>query len=477
MKAEFSGNIVIFGSGAVSRCLQTILRQHSFDCSSILIIEPDATAIDQSPLKNCGTHFLQKSVTQDNYLALLTKHVKPGDIIIDLSVGIDTQSVIEWCQENNVRFINTSIECWPLTTPEGHKGAVSNRSLASRQAALLQRSTAWINGPTAVVEHGANPGLVSHWTKKALENITKIILKQSDDKDRNKHLEKELNENNFAQLAYLTGTKVIHISERDTQIANEPKRVNEFVNTWSIPGLCDEGMAPAELGWGTHEKQLPADAQQLGPNKNDPICLSSMGMNTFMYSWVPSGDIIGALICHGEAISIPRHLTVWENNEVIYRPTVHYVYVPSDSTAASLNELRMRNYKMQPSIRVLYDEIISGRDEVGVLLLGHDLNGWWEGSRLTIEETRKLVGPGNNATTLQVAASMFGAIMWMIKNPNKGLCFPDDLPYKEILAVADPYLGECASVQTDWTPAKVHGGHNGDTWQFSNFVFVRHEED
>ena len=51
------------------------------------------------------------------------------------------------------------------------------------------------------------------------------------------------------------------------------------------------------------------------------------------------------------------------------------------------------------------DEITDGRDELGVLLLGHGLNGWWTGSQLDIHESRKLV-PGQNATTLQVAAAV-----------------------------------------------------------------------
>ena len=54
------------------------------------------------------------------------------------------------------------------------------------------------------------------------------------------------------------GVKVIHCSERDTQITDQPKQVDEFVNTWSIEGFREEGTTTAEMGWGTHEKQLPA---------------------------------------------------------------------------------------------------------------------------------------------------------------------------------------------------------------------------
>ena len=85
--------------------------------------------------------------------------------------------------------------------------------------------------------------------------------------------------------------------------------------------------------------------------------------------------------------------------------------------------------------------------------MGHDLTGWWTGSQLDIHETRELV-PRQNATTLQVAASVLGALSWMIRNPREGLCVPDELPHRDVLEVASRYLGPCPSVQTDWTPLR-----------------------
>ena len=58
------------------------------------------------------------------------------------------------------------------------------------------------------------------------------------------------------------GVKVIHIAERDTQVSPKAKEVNEFVNTWSVDGFVSEGCQPAELGWGTHERNFPRDAKR-----------------------------------------------------------------------------------------------------------------------------------------------------------------------------------------------------------------------
>ena len=282
----------------------------------------------------------------------------------------------------------------------------------------------------------------------------------------------------FKRMARLAQVQVIHISERDSQDSSVPRRVNEFVNTWSIEGLYEEGVAPAEMGWGTHEKSLPPGAVVFEDGPCNQICLSSLGMNTFARSWVPSGPILGMVIRHGEAFGISDHLTVWEGNRAVYRPTVHYVYCPSDAAIASLYELRMRQYKLQSDQRILSDEIISGQDELGVLLMGHDFKSWWTGSILDIEEARRLV-PHQNATTVQVAISVIAAVLWMLKNPTRGFCLPDDIDHEEILKISRPFLGKMVSEPIDWTPLDnidttftnfgAQTPKVEDCWQFSTF--------
>jgi homospermidine synthase len=255
--------------------------------------------------------------------------------------------------------------------------------------------------------------------------------------------------------------------------------VNEFVNTWSIEGFYEEGVAPAEMGWGTHERQLPEDGFEHKTGPKNQICLGTLGMNTFVRSWVPCGEINGMVIRHGEAFSISDRLTIWENGKAVYRPTVHYAYCPSDSAVISLHELRMRQYKMQEQQRILADDITDGRDELGVLLMGHDFTSWWCGSLLDIHTTRKLV-PHQQATTLQVAVSVVAAALWMIQNPNEGFLLPDDIDHEFILRFATPYIVPFVSVPSDWTPLKnlnqkylkfgASAPTEDDLWQFKSFL-------
>jgi homospermidine synthase len=244
-------------------------------------------------------------------------------------------------------------------------------------------------------------------------------------------------------------------------------------------GFREEGIAPAEMGWGTHERRLPPGAHVHPFGPGNQICLARMGVNTRVRLWVPSGEITGMVVRHGEAFTISDHLTVWEGRRPVYRPTVHYAYCPTDAAINSLHELEMRWWDLQPRQRILTEEIVEGRDELSVLLMGHDFTSWWTGSLLDIHESRTLV-PGQNATTLQVAASVLGAITWMIHHPRQGVCVPDDLPYEAVLEAALPYLGPTVSAPCDWTPLKNRvdlfakfgqpAPRPEDVWQFESFL-------
>ena len=171
------------------------------------------------------------------------------------------------------------------------------------------------NGPTAILDHGANPGLVSHFTKQALIDIAHKIIQEKPHDERISAINKALESKQFNKLAKLCGVRVIQIAERDSQIITKPKKVNEFINTWSIEGLYEEGIGPVELGWGTHEKTLPDNALEHTAGPKNQICIRQRGIDTLVRSWVPSGDIIGMAIRHGEAYSISRYLTVYDGRK------------------------------------------------------------------------------------------------------------------------------------------------------------------
>ncbi|HUC86444.1 MAG TPA: saccharopine dehydrogenase C-terminal domain-containing protein [Candidatus Acidoferrales bacterium] len=478
---SFPNKILFVGYGAVAQCALPILFKHlQTPAKQVTVMDFEDRKAMLAPWIKRGVKFVRRRVSRENLGALLGKHLGAGDLLIDLAWNIDAGEILQWCHGQGVLYINTSVELWDPY--ENSRNAPPQKmTLYWRHMNLRRMIAKWPQpGPTAVLEHGANPGLISHFTKQGLIDIGRRAIKD-------KHLTGQAAEEvqqliadlKFNLLARKLGVKVIHCSERDTQITNQPKEVGEFTNTWSVEGFREEGTTTAEMGWGTHEKELPPLACEHAEGPRNQICLAQMGINTWVRSWVPNYCIHGMVVRHGEAFTISDQLTVWDRGQAVYRPTVHYAYCPADVAIASLNELRGCEYQLQPRARILNDEISSGSDILGALLMGHAYNSWWIGSDLSIEESRRLV-PHQNATTMQVAISVIAAAMWMIENPGRGVLVPDQLPHDYILKISKPYLGKWISKPSDWTPLKhrvnVFNGYNRpnldpqDPWQFKNFV-------
>jgi len=477
----FNKKILFVGYGAVAECTLPILFKHiKVPAKNVTIMDFEDKKEKLKKWTSKGVNYVQDRVAQDNLAAILGKYVSAGDVIIDLAWNIDALVILTWCHEHGVLYINTSTEVWdPYTGLPDNKP--TTKTLYWRHMNLRRMLKSWkTKGATAVIEHGANPGLLSHFTKQGLIDIGESLI--ADKKLKGKKAEEvaqAIKDRTFNVLAQTIGVKVIHCSERDTQISDVPKQVDEFVNTWSIEGFREEGTTTAEMGWGTHEKELPAFAYMHKDGPRNQICLARMGMNTWVRSWVPDYTTNGMVVRHGESFTISDKLTVWKDGKAIYRPTMHYAYCPCDNAIISLQELRGNDYKLQPKLRIMNDEITSGADILGALIMGHDYNSWWTGSDLSIDESRRLV-PHQNATTMQVAISVIAATMWMIENPEQGVNVPDELPHDYILDISKPYLGKWISKSSDWTPLRdyknVFKGFNKpnldlkDPWQFKNFL-------
>ena len=481
MKKHFSNKIVIIGYGSVSQCtLPLLMEKLDIPLENITLIDFVDKSKDLKKYTNQGLRYICEKITSKNLDQILSQYLGNGGLLIDLAWNIDANDIIKWCHDHNVLYVNTSVEVWDPT--EGFlTRSLLEKSLYLRQMKLLELSRDWKDAPTAVVDHGANPGLITHFVKQGLLDIAartcadKKVSPQ--DEQEIVHLAKK---RDFALLAQKLGVKVIHCSERDTQIASRPKEVNEFVGTWSIEGLREEGTAPVEIGWGTHEGKLPYLAHMPSYGPKNMIFLPQIGINTWVRSWIPDEEIVGMVIRHGETYGLSQLLTVWEDGNAIYRPTVHYAYMPCHDTLSSICELRSRNYELQPRLRIMTNEIISGEDIMGALLMGHSYKSWWTGSSLGIDEVRSLA-PGQNATTLQVAAGIVAAVLWMLENPREGIKTPEDLPHDFVLDIARPYLGKFISAPSDWTPLKNRKiffkenpavNHDPDPWQFENFLFI-----
>jgi homospermidine synthase len=460
---DFPGRIIFIGFGAIGQgVLPLILRHIGCPPERMTIVTAEEQGSEEAA--GYGIKFIKERLTRENLRRTLDPLVGRGDFILNVSVDVASVALVRYAWEKGAMYLDTCIEPWPGGYTDAATPAAKRTNYALREEALALRKGAERH-PTAVLTHGANPGLVSHFVKQALLNLAG---------DLNVTAGKLQTREDWADLAQRLDVRAIHIAERDTQVSSIPKEPNEFVNTWSVDGFVSEGSQPAELGWGSHERNFPRDGKRFEFGDGEAIYLMQPGVATRVRSWAPlAGPYHGFLITHGEAISIADYLTSNADPAATYRPTVHYAYHPSDNAVLSVHEFAGRNYTMQERKRIMMDDITTGIDELGVLLGGHKKNAYWYGSQLSIDEARKLA-PHNSATTLQVTVAVLAGMVWAMENPNRGIVEPDEMDYRRCLEICTPYLGPVVGQYSDWTPLTdrerlfPEDVDKSDPWQFKN---------
>ncbi|MGF7161628.1 homospermidine synthase [Rhodoligotrophos appendicifer] len=465
---EITGPVVIVGFGSIGQGTLPLIERHfRFDPKRLVVIDPDSA--HGRDIEARGYRFVNEAVTRDNYRALLAPLLTEGDgqgFCVNLSVDTSSLDIMRLCRELDVLYIDTVVEPWLGFYFDKTKDNAERTNYALRETVKEERQRS-PGGSTAVSCCGANPGMVSWFVKRALLDIAR---------DTGRAVAEPTSREGWALLMRELGVKGVHIAERDTQVTLRPKPLNVFWNTWSVEGFLSEGLQPAELGWGTHETWMPSNARTHEVGSGCAIFLEQPGAFTRVRSWCPTpGPQFGLLVTHNESISIADYFTVHGRGGAEFRPTCHYAYHPCNDALLSLNEMFGAAAQPQPEQHVLTEsEILSGRDELGVLLYGHDKNAYWFGSQLTIEEARELAQQG--ATTLQVTSAVLAGMVWALENPAAGIVETDDMDHVRCLEVQSPYLGTVTGYYTDWTPLDNRPGlfpedlDTSDPWQFRNIL-------
>ena len=199
-------------------------------------------------------------------------------------------------------YVNTSTELWD-PYGGGPKSSIPPTKTLYWRHMNIRRMIAEVEdrrGPTAVIEHGANPGLISHFTKQGLLDIAAAALADKKFKPKQGRADRR------AGIADRTFNHLAHAARRegDPLLASATRRSPTSPSRWtssSTPGAsrasARKGTTTAEMGWGTHEKELPTFAFKHKEGPRNQICLARMGMNTWVRSWVPDYTDASAWWC------------------------------------------------------------------------------------------------------------------------------------------------------------------------------------
>lgn len=458
---KFEGKIVQFGFGAVGKSFyEKISKEIKFDENKYFVITRDKFEFDAYVnLGGMVANFLVHDVTKDNFHLIFEQYLNSGDLLIDFADTVGTKDICDWCAERNIMYINTGEADWPENWY-----CIFNENKLKNAIREKHNSNDLTNKYPIVLQHGNNPGLVSHFVKAGIEYIVNTQHK------KDKQLKQFVKNNEFNRAAQKLGIKMIHVNDIDLQQVNEKYDDDTLFSTWCVDSFFFEMLSEATLNIGTHEKIDFKEECKSIDEDNGFLEFKKLAAEKKCSTYYPNGEFEGFLVPHEETITIAKSLEVKENNKTIYRPTVMFLYSPCAFASEYLKRAKVneypepdpekpsdcenengttivRGYVYPKKAEIIYKEKIrEGTEYVGVLLIGDNFNPVWVGNRI---ETSFLYKSEKDSywqtpTITPVAMSALAAVCWMIKNKDKGgIYFPDDISdYKYILKTAEKYISK-----------------------------------
>lgn len=457
---KYSGKIVQFGFGAVGKSFfEKVSKEISFNENNYIVITREKSEFE--PYINLGgisTNFFTYEIDKDNFAEIFNKFLSEGDLLIDFADTVGTKDICRWCCENNIMYINTGEADWP----ENWYSIFEENILKNEMKKKYQNDERYNKYPI-VLQHGNNPGLVSYFVKVGIKYIINTQLK------KDKNLKQLLKQNQFNEIAKLIGIRMIHVNDIDLQKINEEYNENKLVSTWCTDSFFFELLSEATQNIGTHELIENKDECRLLDLEKGFLEYKKIAADMKCNTYYPNGNFEGFLVPHEETITIANSLEVVENNEVVYRPSVMFIYSPCDLAKEYLAKAKVNNYpnidynkpldvenEIGPSIvrgyicpnnsEIVYQEKIKeGTEYVGVLLIGDNFEPVWVGNRVEMSYLyKKKHSYWQTPTITPVAMSALAAVCWMLKNKDKGgIYFPDDIvDYNYILKKAEKYISK-----------------------------------
>ena len=441
----FKGRIVQFGFGAVGKSFfEKLSKEIKFDEYNYFVITRDQEEFEAYVnLGGVTSNFIVTEINKENYKEIFSKYLKEGDLLIDFADSVGTKDFVEWCANRNVMYLNTGETDWPdhwySIFEEHDKKAILMDSYKNQKDK---------NKYPIVLQHGNNPGLVSHFVKAGLDYIVETQFK----KDKNlKHLSKE---GKYNELAKNLGVKMIHINDIDLQEVKDDFKEDCLINPWCIDSFWFEMLSESTFNVGTHEIIDYKEKSNLYNIDKGYFEFKELAVDNKCRTYYPGGYFEGHMVPHEETITISKFLEVKENNKVIYRPSVMFLYSPCKYARNFLEKSKgkegkeiVRGYAYPENWEILYmEKITSGTEYVGVLILGDNFKPVWVGNRIERDflSKDKKSSYWQTPTITPVAMSALAATCWMLKNKaNGGIYFPDDImDYPYILKIAEKYISK-----------------------------------
>lgn len=375
---------VLIGYGIVGAGVLHYLK------GTIVVIDKQKREIPVSSDRN--VIFIEEAISGTNYQDLLSQHSQPGTIVIEAAVETDTKELSAWCHHNGRHFINTVGDAW---LPETLKLTNNYQNIDGIMNVYIDRLIPNLteSGPTCLLTHGANPGMVNHYLNLAIHELA--ASKQQ----------------SFADI--VEQIEEVYVLEKDTLMFRKDFQPEEgiFYNTWNILEFFLESIAHTDY-----------------PDANGISAYNHAKSKQIVLDHV---TIHGRIVSHEETFSMQHYLKSRFNKNC----KIQFIY-----ECSPVGELSRTKWKFgedyQPKCATHELDADYGFDLVGTIVVLKDKSNWFSGYSMNQKEAANAF-QHTNATAWYVSASVLAAIDWLKENPDRGLVFPEMIGAKDSMQIIE----------------------------------------
>lgn len=369
-------------------------------------------------------HFVHETISGENYQDLLSRYSTPGTIVIETAVETDTKGLSTWCHQNQRYFINTVGDAWlsetlKLTDNFSKIDGIMNIYIDRLVPALTT------SGPTCLLTHGANPGMVNHYLNCAIGELA------------------AQKKTTFADI--VEQIDQVYVLEKDTLMFKNGFIPEEgvFYNTWNILEFFLESIAHTDYP--------------------DHHGISAYDHAKSRVAVLDQFTIHGRVVSHEETFTMKHYL------ETVYNKKCKIQFLYECSPVGELSRTKWKfgdNYQSRCAVEELDRE--NGFDIVGTLVVLKDKSNWFCGYKMYQQEAAKMFKQ-SNATAWYVSASVLAAIDWLKQNTNRGVVFPEMIGHEDSKQVVENFKKYCSGL--NYISTQVHNlfiSEEHDTYECIN---------
>ena len=250
--ARIDGPIVMIGFGSIGKGTLPLIERHfEYDKSRFVVIDPEDK--DRKLLDERGIRFIQQAVTQAELSQApdAAAHCgrRPGLLRQPVGRHLVARHHGALQRDSACSTSTRSTSRGPGFYFDSKLGPEARSNYALRERTMAAKRARKPGSTTAVSCCGANPGMVSWFVKQALLNIAD---------DTGLKFKEPATREEWGKLAKKLGVKGIHIAERDTQRAKQPKPMRGVRQHLVGGGLRVGGHAAGRARLG-HAREVDAE--------------------------------------------------------------------------------------------------------------------------------------------------------------------------------------------------------------------------